>query len=128
MWSGRWESNPRHQLGKLRYYHYTTPAREPKIVRIGAGEGNGGRDKLAPMTSATHPAPATGATLSLTINGEARTLAAPATVAGLLDEMGLAGKRLAVERNGEIVPKGLHASTPLADGDALEIVVAVGGG
>ena len=39
MWSGRWESNPRHQLGKLRYYHYTTPAREPGIVRIGAGEG-----------------------------------------------------------------------------------------
>ena len=74
------------------------------------------------MTSATNP------TLTLKINGEARSLAAPATVAALLDEMGLTGKRLAVERNGEIVPKGLHASTALANGDALEIVVAVGGG
>ncbi len=66
--------------------------------------------------------------LSLTINGEARSFAAPATVAGLLDEMGLSGKRLAVERNGEIVPRGLHAATALVDGDRLEIVVAVGGG
>ena len=63
-----------------------------------------------------------------TINGEARSLVAPATVAALLDEMGLTGKRLAVERNGEIVPKGLHAGTQLVDGDRLEIVVAVGGG
>ena len=123
LWSGRWESNPRHQLGKLRYYHYTTPAREPGIVRIGAGEGNGGRGKLAAMTTHT-----TTSLLSLKINGEARSLAAPATVAALLDEMGLTGKRLAVERNGEIVPRGLHGSTLLADGDALEIVVAVGGG
>lgn len=53
---------------------------------------------------------------------------APASVASLLDEMGLTGKRLAVERNGEIVPKGLHATTELATGDRLEIVVAVGGG
>ena len=52
----------------------------------------------------------------------------PVSVAGLLDQMGLTGKRLAVERNGEIVPKGLHAATPLAEGDTLEIVVAVGGG
>ncbi len=52
----------------------------------------------------------------------------PVSVAGLLDQMGLTGKRLAVERNGEIVPKGLHAATQLAEGDTLEIVVAVGGG
>lgn len=42
--------------------------------------------------------------------------------------MNLAGKRVAVERNGEIVPKGRHAEALLASGDALEIVVAVGGG
>ena len=42
--------------------------------------------------------------------------------------MELAGKRVAVEKNGEIVPKGRHAQTRLAAGDALEIVVAVGGG
>jgi sulfur carrier protein len=68
------------------------------------------------------------ASVSLTINGEARALAAPATVASLLEAMNLAGKRVAVERNGDIVPRGLHAATELADGDRLEIVVAVGGG
>jgi sulfur carrier protein len=40
----------------------------------------------------------------------------------------LAGKKVAVERNGEIVPRGAHASTLLTEGDRLEIVVAVGGG
>ena len=39
--------------------------------------------------------------------------------------MGWLRARLAVERNGEIVPRGLHAATGLADGDRLEIVVAV---
>ena len=68
------------------------------------------------------------ASVSLTINGEARVLAVPATVASLLESMNLAGKRVAVERNGDIVPRGLHAATKLADGDRLEIVVAVGGG
>ncbi|MBS0355106.1 MAG: sulfur carrier protein ThiS [Proteobacteria bacterium] len=66
--------------------------------------------------------------LVLTVNGETRSFAAPLSVAALLDGMGLTGKRLAVERNGEIVPKGLHAAAELADGDRLEIVVAVGGG
>ena len=79
-------------------------------------------------TTASTSVLSSGAALSLTINGEARLLAGPATVAALLDEMGLTGKRLAVERNGEIVPKGLHGATVLADGDRLEIVVAVGGG
>jgi sulfur carrier protein len=40
----------------------------------------------------------------------------------------LAGKRVAVERNGEIVPKSQHASVAVAAGDRIEIVVAVGGG
>jgi sulfur carrier protein len=66
--------------------------------------------------------------LELTINGQAEHLATPCTVADLLHARGLAGKRVAVERNGEIVPRSLHADTPLASGDRLEIVVAVGGG
>jgi sulfur carrier protein len=66
--------------------------------------------------------------MNLTINGERREFPAPLTVADLLAELGLAGKRIAVERNGEIVPKSLHTDTALADGDRLEIVVAVGGG
>ena len=46
----------------------------------------------------------------------------------LLEHMGLQGKRIAVERNGEIVPRSKFNQPMLADGDRLEIVVAVGGG
>ncbi|HEY6897939.1 MAG TPA: sulfur carrier protein ThiS [Rhodocyclaceae bacterium] len=66
--------------------------------------------------------------LSVFVNGEARRFDTPLKVSDLLIRLELAGKRVAVERNGEIVPKGLHAETALADGDRLEIVVAVGGG
>ena len=65
--------------------------------------------------------------IGVQINGESQTLP-PCTVADLLAARGLAGKRVAVERNGTIVPRSLHAQTTLADGDRLEIVVAVGGG
>ncbi len=66
--------------------------------------------------------------LTLKINGESRQFPAPLTVAGLIEHLGYTGKRIAVERNGEIVPKSQHGSTALAAGDQLEIVVAVGGG
>lgn len=66
--------------------------------------------------------------LDLKINGESRQFPAALSVAELIETLGYAGKRIAVERNGEIVPKGLHATTQLASGDQLEIVVAVGGG
>ncbi len=66
--------------------------------------------------------------MDLIINGEPQQLAEPLTVASLLEARGMAGKRVAVERNGEIVPKGRHAETLLATGDQIEIVVAVGGG
>ena len=66
--------------------------------------------------------------VQITVNGEARYVAPGTTVAALLAAMNLAGKRIAVERNGDIVPKGRHADTPLVPGDRLEVVVAVGGG
>jgi len=66
--------------------------------------------------------------LEIKINGESRLFAEALTVAGLIDQLGYTGKRIAVERNGEIVPKSQHATTALATGDQLEIVVAVGGG
>ena len=62
------------------------------------------------------------------VNGTPESLTEPLTVAALLVQRGLAGKRVAVERNGEIVPKSLHATTELRPNDSLEIVVAVGGG
>ncbi|MBP8170296.1 MAG: sulfur carrier protein ThiS [Azonexus sp.] len=66
--------------------------------------------------------------LEIKINGEARQFPEVLTVSGLIELLGYAGKRIAIERNGEIVPKSQHGSTLLASGDALEIVVAVGGG
>ena len=62
------------------------------------------------------------------VNGEPRTLDGVLSVAELVEALGLAGKRVALERNGEIVPRTQFASQRLGDGDSLEIVVAVGGG
>jgi sulfur carrier protein len=67
-------------------------------------------------------------TLSLTINGESRIFDTPMSLMGLVEVLGYAGKRVAVERNGEIVPRSQHGEVRLEDGDNLEIVVAVGGG
>jgi sulfur carrier protein len=66
--------------------------------------------------------------IELLINGEPRTFPAPLTLAQLVESLDLTGKRIAIEKNGEIVPRSQHADTPLSSGDRLEIVVAVGGG
>ena len=66
--------------------------------------------------------------MQITVNGSTGIYESPLAVADLLQAMVLAGKKVAVERNGEIVPRSAHASTLLAEGDRLEIVVAVGGG
>ena len=67
------------------------------------------------------------APITLTVNGEPRRSSA-ATIAALVDELGLKPEKVAVERNGTIVPRSTLAETRLADGDALEIVHFVGGG
>ena len=61
------------------------------------------------------------------INGQ-KTELPPGSVADLLRMRALTGKRVAVEHNGQIVPKSQHGQTMLAEGDVIEIVVAVGGG
>ncbi len=66
--------------------------------------------------------------ISVSINGAARAFEHPISVAQLIQQMDLGNKRIALERNGEIVPRGQFAQQMLADGDRLEIVVAVGGG
>ncbi|MCD5362984.1 sulfur carrier protein ThiS [Chromobacterium aquaticum] len=66
--------------------------------------------------------------MTLRINGESRQLDAVACVADLVVALGLSGKRVALEKNGEIVPRSQYPKVGLADGDELEIVVAVGGG
>jgi sulfur carrier protein len=67
--------------------------------------------------------------MHLTVNGTPRAFERPpATLAELVRSLGLEGKRIAIERNGEIVPRSRYGDTPVTDGDRLEIVGAVGGG
>lgn len=66
--------------------------------------------------------------IRITLNGQPEILDDGLTVLALLEQRGLVGKRLAVERNGEIVPRARHGDAVLAEGDQLEIVIAVGGG
>jgi sulfur carrier protein len=66
--------------------------------------------------------------ITVTINGERRDFEQPLPFSQLVERLGLAGKRIAVERNGEIVPRSQLGAHSIAHGDKLEIVVAVGGG
>jgi len=66
--------------------------------------------------------------MKLTVNGEPMALPAGATVGVLIEHLGLAGKRLAIELNEDIVPRSQHADTALAEGDQIEVVRAIGGG
>ena len=62
------------------------------------------------------------------VNGEDHELPEALTVAELVERIGLADRRIALERNREIVPRGEYAATRLAEGDRVEIVRAIGGG
>ena len=66
--------------------------------------------------------------MQILLNGEPHQLDQPLTLSALIDQLGLTGKRLAVELNLEIVARSPHADTRLGEGDRVEIVHAIGGG
>lgn len=66
--------------------------------------------------------------MEIILNGEPRDVADGLSAAGLVELLGLAGRRYAMEINGELVPRGAQAGRGLAPGDRVEIVQAVGGG
>ncbi len=66
--------------------------------------------------------------MKLTINGEARELPGPVTIAQYLETMGLAGRYVAVARNGDVLDRAAFPRVTLQDGDRIEIVRPVGGG
>lgn len=70
----------------------------------------------------------TGGTMQVLINGESQALDRAVSVAKLLEQNGLAGKRIAVEINESIVPKSQHAERMIEEGDRIEIIHAIGGG
>lgn len=66
--------------------------------------------------------------MTLLVNGHAEPLPDPATLDGLVDALKLSGQRLAIEHNGQIVPRSLWKTTAVAADDRIEIVKAIGGG
>ena len=66
--------------------------------------------------------------IQVIVNGATKRFEAQLDIASLLENLRMQGKKVAVERNGEIVPRSAHGATLVRDGDRLEIVVAVGGG
>lgn len=64
----------------------------------------------------------------ITVNGQPETVPSGSSLLSILEAKGLTGRRLAVEINGEVVPRAQHPATLVVEGDVLEIVVAVGGG
>ena len=66
--------------------------------------------------------------MQIRYNGDTLSLADTCTIADLIAAQGLTGKRIAVERNGEIVPRSQHAHTLCVAGDVIEVVHAIGGG
>ena len=81
-------------------------------------------DIATQQPGATHPPDAP----TLSLNGEPHPLPDPPTVAALLAAVGLDPRKVAVERNEEIVPRSRYAGTTLAPGDRIEIVHFIGGG
>jgi sulfur carrier protein len=66
--------------------------------------------------------------MNLIVNGDALEMEGSPSISSVLDHLGVARERLAVELNQNIVPKAKHETTQLSDGDRLEIVGFVGGG
>ena len=66
--------------------------------------------------------------MQIEVNGKQRVVSDGLTASGLVDLLELTGRRIAVELNGEILPRSKHLDHTLSDGDRIEIVHAVGGG
>jgi len=66
--------------------------------------------------------------MKIILNGQEKNLATRMTLAGLLQEMGLGERRVAVEVNREIIPRSQHGAFELKDNDRVEVVFAIGGG
>ena len=72
--------------------------------------------------------PTSAGTIEIFVNGELREVAQGVTVAGLVDELGLTGRKIAVAIGRDVVPRGSYSARVLHAGDRVEILEAVGGG
>ena len=104
----------------------TAPGGTPALERAEAHNEFIRATTLAPDMS---PASDAGSnSIEITVNGASRRIAAGLTVADLIAELGLTGRRVAVERNRDVVPRTHHGAVRLEAGDHLELVTFVGGG
>ena len=69
-----------------------------------------------------------GEPVRIKLNGEGREVPAGTLLTALLESLSVDSRRIAVERNGEVVPRSQHAAVVVADGDSFEVVAFVGGG
>jgi sulfur carrier protein len=83
---------------------------------------------VPPKPNAQEPRDEPSAGLALRVNGEPVRVPAPCTVASLLARLGLAGRRVAVAIEREVIPRSAFDQHQLAAGDRVEILEAVGGG
>lgn len=90
--------------------------------------GSAARARLPPCRLAVRAGRRDNTGMDITLNGEPRAIAAMTTVLQLLAQEGLGERRVAVEVNGEIIPRSRHGEHALATGDRIEIVHALGGG
>ncbi len=75
-----------------------------------------------------HPALSLTTMMTIQLNGQPHPVPAACSLQQLVERLGLTGRRLAIEVNGEIIPRSAHADALLHDGDRVEIVQAIGGG
>ena len=104
------------------------PNTGPHGAQVSLMPGPGSRRSAASAAGAPGGGPGDNGAMEIQLNGEPLSLAEASTVQALLDAQGLAERRVAVEVNGEIVPRSRHAARALQAGDRVEIVHALGGG
>lgn len=100
----------------------------PHGAQVSSMPGRGSRRSAASAAGAPGGNPGDNGAMDIQLNGEPLRLADAGTVQALLEAQGLAERRVAVEVNGEIVPRSRHATHVLQPGDRIEIVHALGGG
>lgn len=98
-----------------------------RMRRLAAPRASDGRTVLVDPVLPPHTA-GMPQDFSIIVNGQSRMVASGLSVAGLLAELGLDSRKVAVERNEEIVPRSSYATADLGAGDAVEIVHFIGGG
>ena len=113
-------------MGSTAAQGLTAPGGTPAVERAEAHN-----EFIRATTCAPDMCPASDAgsnSIEITVNGASRRIAPGLTVADLIAELGLTGRRVAVERNRDIVPRARHGDVRLEAGDQLELVTFVGGG